>query len=94
MDDNAHELGLKNIANEIGNNPYNAPPGSIVVVKACSPGTSCKSDMAGDITVAGKDGYFWNGGANGYGGSAAAWDAANPHVLLGCYVPIKCSGEN
>ena len=50
-DDNAEKLGLKNIQADCGNNPYNAPPGSIVVVAAGAPGTS--NPTAGDIAVKG-----------------------------------------
>jgi len=32
MNDNAAKLGLKNIQSQVGDNPYNAPHGSIIVV--------------------------------------------------------------
>ena len=50
-DNNAEKLGLKNIQADCGNNPYYAPPGSIVVVAAGAPGTS--NPTAGDIAVKG-----------------------------------------
>ena len=53
--DNAKQLGLKNIQKEVGNNPYNAPPGSIVVI--ANP-HSPKSD----ISVKGDGDAFYNGG--------------------------------
>jgi hypothetical protein len=66
------------------NNPYDAPSGSLVVVKAGSPGTSNKT--AGDIAVADGHGNFYNGGMMGYSGRAG-WEAAPHAKLLGCFVP-------
>ena len=54
-DNNAKELGLKNIQYEVGNNPYNAPPGSIVVI-------SNPHNYASDISVKGDSDTFYNGG--------------------------------
>lgn len=85
MDNNAERLGLKNIAAQCGNNPYNAPPGSIVVVAAGAPGTA--NPTAGDITVKGDGDAFYNGGDMGYGGKAGF----PGNTLLGIYVPTKCS---
>lgn len=82
---NAEDLHLKNIGPEIGNNPYNAPPGSIVVVAAGAPGTA--HPTAGDITVKGDGDAFYNGGEMGYGGSAGF----PTDKTLGIYVPTKCS---
>jgi peptidoglycan hydrolase-like protein with peptidoglycan-binding domain len=66
-------------------NPYDAPAGAIVVVKAGSPGTS--NPTAGDIAIADGSGNFYNGGLMGYSGRNG-W-AASPHArLLGCYVPV------
>lgn len=65
-------------------NPYDAPAGAIVVVKAGSPGTS--NPTAGDIAVADGHGSFFNGGLMGYSGRAG-WNAS-PHAhLLGAYIP-------
>ena len=71
----AHNLGdwLNQHHTEVGikklniDNPYKAPPGSIVVVRAGTPGTH--HPTAGDIVVVGKNGHFYNGGEMGYGGS-------------------------
>lgn len=83
---NAARLGLKNLGL---NNPYNAPAGSIVVVRAGTPGTA--NPTAGDIAVAGGGGAFWNGGAMGYGGSGN-FGPGNTYVL-GIYVPTRCAGS-
>ncbi|HEY6174785.1 MAG TPA: peptidoglycan-binding protein [Kofleriaceae bacterium] len=65
-------------------NPYDAPAGAIVVVKAGSPGTA--NPTAGDIAVADGHGNFYNGGMMGYSGRAG-WNAS-PHArLLGAYIP-------
>jgi lysozyme len=65
-------------------NPYDAPAGAIVVVKAGSPGTA--DPKAGDIAVADGHGNFYNGGMMGYSGRAG-WNAS-PHArLLGAYIP-------
>ena len=50
----------------IGNNPYDAPLGAIIVVKG-APGTSHVVDD--DISVRGEGESFYNGGQMGYGGS-------------------------
>ena len=83
-DGNAARLGLKNIGID---NPYNAPAGSIVVVRAGTPGTA--NPTAGDIAVA-DHGSFWNGGAMGYGGSGNFGPGNN--YVLGVFVPTICSG--
>ena len=82
---NAARLGLQNTG---GKNPYTAPAGSIVVVRAGTPGTA--HPTAGDIAVAGGGGKFWNGGDMGYGGSGN-FPPGNSHVA-GIFVPTKCSG--
>lgn len=65
-------------------NPYDAPAGAIVVVKAGSPGTA--DPKAGDVAVADGHGAFFNGGLMGYSGRAG-WNAS-PHAhLLGAYIP-------
>jgi peptidoglycan hydrolase-like protein with peptidoglycan-binding domain/GH24 family phage-related lysozyme (muramidase) len=64
--------------------PYHAPPGSLVVVKAGSPGTADRT--AGDIAVADGHGKFYNGGLMGYGGPQK-WDSSPTAHLLGVYVP-------
>jgi GH24 family phage-related lysozyme (muramidase) len=65
-------------------NPYDAPSGSIVVVKAGSPGTS--HPTAGDIAVADGHGQFYNGGMMSYHGRAG-WNASPRAHLLGVFVP-------
>ena len=84
--DNAAKLGLKNISSQVGGNPYNAPPGSIVVVAAGAPGTA--NPTAGDIAVKGDGDHFYNGGEMGYGGAAGFPTSKT----LGIYVPTVCSG--
>lgn len=85
---NAKRLGLQNVQHTYGNNPYKADPGSIVVVRAGTPGT--RNPTAGDIAVKGQGSSFWNGGSMGYGGSGN-FPSSNNYVL-GIFVPIKCSG--
>lgn len=89
-DGNAARLGLENIQGSLQNNPYDAPGGSIVVVRAGTPGTH--HPTAGDIAVSdGGSGYFWNGGAMGYGGSGN-FPPGNDYVL-GIYVPTQCANS-
>ena len=83
----AAALNLENIQGQVSNNPYNAPAGSILVVRAGTPGTA--NPVAGDIAVVGGDGTFWNGGAMGYGGSQNF--PANNDYVLGVFVPTRCS---
>lgn len=81
---NAAKVGLKklNITN-----PYQAPPGAIVVVPYGAPGTSMPG--AGDISIAAGNGQFINDHLNeNYGGSAAAWNASGAQVV-GIYVPAN-----
>merc|ERR1712232_486735 len=87
---NAEKLELKSIKSHLSNNPYKAPYGAIVVVRAGTPGTS--NPHAGDITVKGslKEGSsFWNGGEMSYGGSKN-FPSSNTYVL-GIYVPTTCA---
>lgn len=77
---NASRLGLQRLPIT---NPYKAPPGSIVVVRAGTPGTA--NPVAGDIVVVGKNGTFYNDGNMGYGGSQN-FPAGNTYVL-GVYAP-------
>jgi hypothetical protein len=72
--------GLKKLALD---NPYEAPPGAIVVVRPGTPGTA--HPVAGDIAVATGQGWFANGGEMGYGGPQN-FPPGNGHVL-GIYVP-------
>ena len=65
-DSRSKNLNLKNIAPELGNNPYNAPVGSIIVVEG-DPGTS--HIWEDDISVRGEGSSFYNGGMMDYGGS-------------------------
>eukprot|EP00618_Florenciella_parvula_P026040 CAMPEP_0119530358 /NCGR_PEP_ID=MMETSP1344-20130328/44209_1 /TAXON_ID=236787 /ORGANISM="Florenciella parvula, Strain CCMP2471" /LENGTH=188 /DNA_ID=CAMNT_0007570267 /DNA_START=18 /DNA_END=581 /DNA_ORIENTATION=+ len=74
---NAANLCLKNIQTSVANNPYNAPVGAIVVVRAGTPGTA--NPVAGDIAIADPD-NFWNGGEMGYGGSSN-FPSNNDYVL-------------
>jgi hypothetical protein len=77
---NASNLGLQKLPIT---NPYDAPPGSIIVVRAGTPGT--RNPVAGDIVVAGGNGKFYNDGNMGYGGSKN-FPAGNNYVL-GIYAP-------
>ncbi len=79
-DRNLSRLGLRKLAID---NPYKAPAGAIVVVRAGTPGTA--HPTAGDIAVASGDGRFWNGGSMGYGGSGN-FPSGN-RLVLGIYVP-------
>ena len=74
------QLGLKklNITN-----PYDAPPGAIIVVRHGTPGTH--HPTAGDIVVKGNGDHFYNDGEMGYGGRGN-FPPGNNHVL-GIYVP-------
>jgi len=83
-DENAAKLNLKNIASELGYNPYNAPVGSIIVVHGV-PGTAHVQED--DISVRGEGDSFYNGGQMIYGGR---YDFPTDRVL-GIYVPTKCS---
>lgn len=65
FDKNAEHLNLKNIGPEIGNNPYDAPIGSIIVVEGV-PGSSHVTED--DISVRGEGESFYNGGQMSYGG--------------------------
>ncbi len=64
-------------------NPYDAPPGSIVVVRPGSPGT--RHPTAGDIAISMGNGRFLNDGEMGYGGRGR-FPPGNDYVL-GVYVP-------
>merc|ERR1719191_112855 len=86
---NAASLKLKNIQSCVSNNPYEAPEGSIVVVRAGTPGTS--NPTAGDIAVKGSGDSFWNGGEMGYGGSGN-FPSGND-LVLGIFVPLQCQSE-
>lgn len=86
---NAANLCLENRQARYQNNPYNAPPGAIVVVRAGTPGTA--HPVAGDIAVASGSNVFWNGGEMGYGGSQN-FPASNTFVL-GIYEPTHCVGQ-
>ena len=77
---NADNLGLQKLPIT---NPYDAPPGSIIVVRAGTPGT--RNPVAGDIVVAGGNGKFYNDGNMGYGGSKN-FPAGNNYVI-GIYAP-------
>ncbi|HEX4622723.1 MAG TPA: hypothetical protein VH208_14260, partial [Myxococcaceae bacterium] len=79
--DNAHRLGLRKLDIK---NPYDAPPGAVVVVAAGSPGTF--DPKAGDISVAAGDAHFINDGPHmTYGDPGKFTD--NGGVLLGAWVP-------
>lgn len=82
----AADLKMVNIQSTVSNNPYLAPVGSIVVVRAGTPGTA--NPTAGDIAVKGSGDAFWNGGAMGYGGSGN-FPPSNDYVL-GIFVPTQC----
>jgi LAS superfamily LD-carboxypeptidase LdcB len=68
------KYGITNLLDTNPNfSPYDAPPGSIVVVTAGSPGTD--HPTAGDIAVADGNGKFYNGGEMAYQGKAA-WNGS------------------
>ena len=77
---NAERLGMGRLNLD---NPYEAPAGAIVVVRAGTPGTA--HPTAGDIAIAGGNGEFYNGGMMGYGGSGNFYPG-NDYVL-GIYIP-------
>ena len=77
---NADKAGLRRLNID---NPYDAPPGSIVVVRAGTPGTA--HPTAGDIAIRGDGNAFYNGGEMSYGGPGN-FPPGNKHVL-GIYVP-------
>jgi len=85
MNGNAARLGMQAVSLT---NPYQAPAGSIVVVRAGTPGTV--NPTAGDIAIKGDGDHFYNGGEMGYGGSGN-FPPGNTYVL-GIYQPTKCSG--
>ncbi len=64
-------------------NPYDAPPGSIVLVRAGTPGTA--HPTAGDIAIKGEGNIFYNGGEMSYGGRQN-FPPGNNHVI-GIYAP-------
>lgn len=86
---NAANLCLENVQKKYSNNPYSAPSGTIVVVRAGTPGTA--NPVAGDIAVVGDGDHFYNGGEMGYGGSAN-FPPSNNYVL-GIYAPTACTGH-
>jgi len=86
---NAADLCLENVQGKYSNNPYKAPDGTIVVVRAGTPGTA--NPIAGDIAVNGEGNYFWNGSEMGYGGSSNF--PSNNDYVLGIYAPTSCCGS-
>jgi peptidoglycan hydrolase-like protein with peptidoglycan-binding domain len=80
LNKNHQSLGLKKLNID---NPYQAPPGAIVVVRPGTPGTRHKT--AGDIVVVGRNGHFYNGGEMGYRGPQN-FPPGNKHVI-GIFVP-------
>ena len=85
VDANPAAYGLKKLPLD---NPYDAPAGAIVVVRAGTPGTY--HPYAGDISIADGRGRFYNGGEMGYGGRSS-FRPGNRHVL-GIYVPSGARG--
>lgn len=86
---NAADLCLENVQSKYSNNPYKAPTGTIVVVRAGTPGTA--NPVAGDIAVIGDGDHFYNGGEMGYGGSQNF--PSNNDYVLGIYAPTACCGS-
>jgi len=80
LNQNHQSLGLKKLNID---NPYQAPPGAIIVVRPGTPGT--RHPTAGDIVVMGKNGHMYNGGEMGYGGPQN-FPKGNKHVI-GIFVP-------
>ena len=79
---NAAKYGLRKLDIQ---NPYDAPPGAIIVVPPHTPGTG--DPVAGDIVVKGTGDHFYNGGEMGYGGRQN-FPPHGSHVPLGIYVPV------
>jgi hypothetical protein len=75
QDDHAARLGLRKLPID---NPYDAPPGSVVVVRSGTPGT--RHPTAGDIAVAAGNGKFYNDGNMSYGGPEN-FPPGNRHVV-------------
>ena len=79
-------------------NPYDAPPGSIVIVGAKSKEEG--GGFGGDISIKGHGDSFWNDGSMSYGGRQSwsgkrAWELyGEPATLLGVYVPTECSADS
>jgi len=86
---NAANLCLVNNQRKYSNNPYNAPKGAIVVVRAGTPGTA--NPTAGDIAIASGGDVLYNGGEMGYGGSGN-FPPSNNYVL-GIFEPTSCVGH-
>ncbi|MEB3204774.1 MAG: hypothetical protein VKP57_08740 [Candidatus Sericytochromatia bacterium] len=79
--DHAARLGLRKLPID---NPYDAPPGSVVVVRPGTPGT--RHPKAGDIAIAAGNGKFYNDGNMSYGGPEN-FPPGNRHVV-GIYAPL------
>ncbi|MEM8531227.1 MAG: peptidoglycan-binding protein [Chloroflexota bacterium] len=77
---NAERLGMRRLNLD---NPYHAPAGAIIVVRAGAPGTYHAT--AGDISIAGGNGEFYNGGMMDYKGEAGYYPGND--FVLGIYVP-------
>ncbi|HLL01725.1 MAG TPA: peptidoglycan-binding protein [Myxococcaceae bacterium] len=80
LNNNYQSLGLKKLDID---NPYQAPPGAIIVVRPGTPGT--RHPTAGDIVVMGNNGRMFNGGEMNYGGPQN-FPRGNRHVI-GIFVP-------
>ena len=78
-DGNAARLSLQNLGLD---NPYKAPEGSIIVVRAGTPGTH--NPTAGDIVVKGPGDDFYNDGMMGYGGSGVSQHRPHMAEAEGC----------
>ena len=78
--ENLEALGLRRLDLD---NPHEAPPGAIIVVRAGAPGTYHAT--AGDISIAGRNGEFYNGGMMGYK-TPEDYPPGNDFVI-GIYVP-------
>jgi len=79
--DHAARLGLRKLSID---NPYDALPGSVVVVRPGTPGT--RHPKAGDIAIAAGNGKFYNDGNMSYGGPEN-FPPGNRHVV-GIYAPL------
>lgn len=84
MPGNCQKLGIRKLNID---DPNAAPAGALVVVSWIAPGIhSHRADHAGDITVAGGNGVFYNGGLMSYGPSSGFPPGNN--FCLGIYVPL------
>lgn len=84
----ARQSGLKRLSMS---NPFDAPPGSVIIVAPGSPGVSGSSRTPGEIAVKGAGNSFWNDGAQSFG-DRSMWSSGRGGVL-GVYAPTVCASS-